>query len=571
MARTLQKLINYHTGNASAMPTTDKVEFGEIVVRHNSENPQLLIKVSDGGTEYFVPFIASAQISTAIETKVTEVAGTLASSIDDVDKKVDALSGSVINNYWTSAQTKDAIDTAEQEAKDYADSQDEALSGRVVNYITTEITSVLSGDTDALAAEVAKLKEFSGNVATNYATKAYADSGVSVAIETAVGTAEDASTADTVHGAKKYADEKDRELSGNVVTYVDDANAGISSRIDTTNTKLNTLSASVVSFSGTVGQYIDERLTTVYNVKGSVPTLNDLPSTDIKTGDVYNVVAAVGEPGDEDYTPAGTNYVWTGSEWDALGGTIDLSGYATTAVTNGLNTRVTSLEQANNAATASTAALSGTVSAFSATVVNDYATKEYADQAEQDAKFASSAYTDGQILMLSGITSAYVASELSTVKSDISDLKNDSATHTEVATASGNVFVSAVTSAVTESKSYTDDAIEALVGTATESGNTLGELEDAINRVASQVTTDTDTLSQKISALEQFKEAKEDIIDSAIQGAEFAAVATTDANFSGGDDRQTGRYASGAKLKYTEGGNIVLDLSELIIDCGDFE
>lgn len=63
----------------------------------------------------------------------------------------------------------------------------------------------------------------------------------------------------------------------------------------------------------------------VYTVKGTKASYNDLPTTDNAVGDVWNVTAAYGN------YPSGTNWVWTGTEWDALGGAIDLSGYATIA------------------------------------------------------------------------------------------------------------------------------------------------------------------------------------------------------------------------------------------------
>jgi hypothetical protein len=63
--------------------------------------------------------------------------------------------------------------------------------------------------------------------------------------------------------------------------------------------------------------------------KGSVATYGDLP-TNAKTGDMYNVVAPYGE-----YS-ANSNYAWNGTEWDNLGGQVDLSAYSTTTqLTNG--------------------------------------------------------------------------------------------------------------------------------------------------------------------------------------------------------------------------------------------
>ena len=68
---------------------------------------------------------------------------------------------------------------------------------------------------------------------------------------------------------------------------------------------------------------IDSKISSVYKVKGSVTSYADLVAISAKTtGDVYNVVQASGT------TPAGTNYVWNGSVWDPLGGTVDLSSYS---------------------------------------------------------------------------------------------------------------------------------------------------------------------------------------------------------------------------------------------------
>ena len=53
-------------------------------------------------------------------------------------------------------------------------------------------------------------------------------------------------------------------------------------------------------------------LTTVYRYKGTVTGLDALPTT-AEVGDVYNV------EGDN-----GQNYAWTGSTWDALGGSIQI-------------------------------------------------------------------------------------------------------------------------------------------------------------------------------------------------------------------------------------------------------
>ena len=62
---------------------------------------------------------------------------------------------------------------------------------------------------------------------------------------------------------------------------------------------------------------VDGKVSAVYKYRGSVEDYEHLPSTDLTVGDVYNV---------ED---TGDNYAWTGTAWDKLSGTVDLSGYQT--------------------------------------------------------------------------------------------------------------------------------------------------------------------------------------------------------------------------------------------------
>lgn len=68
---------------------------------------------------------------------------------------------------------------------------------------------------------------------------------------------------------------------------------------------------------------LTEAISSVYTYQGSVETYDDLPTSDLTVGDVYNVEEAYGT------IPAGTNYAWNGTEWDALAGSVDLSSYAT--------------------------------------------------------------------------------------------------------------------------------------------------------------------------------------------------------------------------------------------------
>lgn len=58
---------------------------------------------------------------------------------------------------------------------------------------------------------------------------------------------------------------------------------------------------------------VDSKFTSVYVFKGSVDSVEDLPTEDNVIGDVWNV------------RKSDTNYAWTSEGWDALGGTAELS------------------------------------------------------------------------------------------------------------------------------------------------------------------------------------------------------------------------------------------------------
>lgn len=63
------------------------------------------------------------------------------------------------------------------------------------------------------------------------------------------------------------------------------------------------------------------------NYKGSVNSYSELPKSAMAVGDMYNITTEDKANG----IKAGDNVVYNGNSWDNMGGTIDLSGYATKA------------------------------------------------------------------------------------------------------------------------------------------------------------------------------------------------------------------------------------------------
>ena len=93
-----------------------------------------------------------------------------------------------------------------------------------------------------------------------------------------------------------------------------------------------------LALSAKQGKILFEKITdlnlSVYQPKGSVQNLADLPIDNLRVGDVYNIVNSF-YIGGKKY-PAGTNVVWTESSWDPLGGTVDFSNYSTTEEIEGM-------------------------------------------------------------------------------------------------------------------------------------------------------------------------------------------------------------------------------------------
>lgn len=83
-------------------------------------------------------------------------------------------------------------------------------------------------------------------------------------------------------------------------------------------TKMNTAEGNITDLQGELST-LEGRLNNLnpYIFKGSCKYA-ELPSSGQTKGDVWNVTDANG------YYPAGTNYAWTGTEWDPLGGEVNV-------------------------------------------------------------------------------------------------------------------------------------------------------------------------------------------------------------------------------------------------------
>lgn len=74
-----------------------------------------------------------------------------------------------------------------------------------------------------------------------------------------------------------------------------------------------------IEISDIIADQVGNKVSTAYIYKGSVNTEDELPTSNVTIGDVYNII------NESSYGSAGVNVAWNGSEWDSLGGIFNTS------------------------------------------------------------------------------------------------------------------------------------------------------------------------------------------------------------------------------------------------------
>ena len=126
------------------------------------------------------------------------------------------------------------------------------------------------------------------------------------------------------YATEEYVQNSVQEESNNIHTYIEQIKTDFSNTyVDnlTFVTQIQDIQSQIPSVEGFITEEkidlkIINAVSSVYRLKGSKDTYDDLPNiTESNIGDVWNII------------DTGQNYVWTGSEWDALGGVTDLSNF----------------------------------------------------------------------------------------------------------------------------------------------------------------------------------------------------------------------------------------------------
>lgn len=417
-------------------PNTGKLRTGGYVINGKTADDLL---TANGGTKSVNSFASSGALSSLQE------------EVSRIDTAVSTMSGAVAGDYATKTEASEYAAAALGNSMSYTDSKVAGLS--IGNYLTVaSATSRFNGIDESITTVTNKLNGVSGTVKDTYWTSATTQTKINDAKNAAVTSAFTAASAVV------------KTLSGNVESRLSTLGQSITS----VDNKVTGLSAGVISV-----------LSTVYTYKGSVNNYSDLPSTGQVAGYVYNVINANGN------TPAGTNYAWNGTAWDALGGSIDLSVYATSAV---VKNQITSLDESITAA-------SNKIDAVSATVTNNFATVANASSYAAAALSNAMDYTDSKVAGLSigsYLTVASATSKFGTIDQSLTTNTNN--INAVSATVKNTYWTSATTqSKITEAKNA---AVTSAYTSASGLMKTLsGNVESRLSTLNQSITTVSNNLA----------------------------------------------------------------------------
>lgn len=315
----------------------------------------------------------NTSLSTTSANAATKVSGATAGHFAGLDANGNLTdSGKQAGDFATSAQGSKA-DSAIQSVKVNGTALTPDAS-KAVN-ITFSTNYDEKGAADSAKSAVIGASGDAATANTIYGAKAYADSAADDVKSTVIGASGDASTANTIYGAKAYAD----SLAGNydakgaastaetnAKAYADglagnyDAKGAASTAESNAKAYADGLannydkSGAADSALSSAKSYTDDKigaLAGALKYKGTVSSKNALPTSGMSTGDTYAVAEAGTYAGKA--MEVGDYLVYNGSSWDGLNGenqvenkaaSLSIGTAVTVATVDGTNIQVTQVE-----------------------------------------------------------------------------------------------------------------------------------------------------------------------------------------------------------------------------------
>ena len=551
MARKNQRLINFHTSGLTSMPQASDVHYGEIVVRHNEQQPELLIKVNE--SEFGV-IPGSGAVASAISVAVKDVTdyideevSTIEGNIADLQEAVSGISTDIGENYvsnkaFEKAQEElfnSATTVASEDATAKVNTAKEELNNSITAATNTLQNSIEAVDEKA-DANAQALADYKTEVSDTYETKANVVTAINSVYASATTAAADdaqakANTAktDAINAAAVSAN----TLLGLIDSVDDKVDADVKALADyktevsdTYETKANVVTAinSVYASATTAAdadatakvnaakEELNNSITAATNtLQNSIDAVDD--KVDALSGDVHTTIENLETALTETINnKVATAYRFQGScTYAELASKEKVNGYVWNVTDAHGNTPAgTNYAWSEDAQTWD--ALGGTID------LSPYALKT-------EVTAATKTLQDNIDTANSRIDA--VSGNLNTFKTDVA---NTYETKANVVTAINSVYASATTAADADATAKVNAAKEELNNSITAATNTLQNSIDAVD--------------DKVDALSGVTETVKATADSAVQ---------------------TASVDSGVSVE-KEGTELKFSFDEFIIDCGDF-
>lgn len=267
-------------------------------------------------------------------TEIKNATATNATAISGKADKATTLAGYNIGDAYTKTETESAIDSKISAASETLQSSIDAKVAK------SDIATTISAEAEASDTKVASEKAVATAVAGINATVA--------------GKADKATTLAGYGITDAYTKtETGEQITSAVNTAKSELQTAIDGKVAKTDITTTIAESSVASDTKVpsekaVASAVEEVkavASTAYKYKGSDTYENIIVKENPAVGDVWNSTTANG------VYPKGTNYAWNGTEWDALGGEVDLSAYQVKAITVGeVSTTVEAAINANKTA-----------------------------------------------------------------------------------------------------------------------------------------------------------------------------------------------------------------------------
>ena len=609
MAR--QKLINLHSSGTTvtSLYTGDnELVLGEIAVQHAQSAPKLHIRVSNGEGAMVAETLASFVDESAVDLKISTAVGTVSQNVDAINAKI----GTGFDSTHTVAKAiqDEAAARASGDTELEVDISvlTENLSAEVTAreatdaLLSNEITARTSADTalddkidgvsnevDAIQLQLEGIPAGSGAVATYIENQS--EELTDALDEITAGTSHDYVTV-------TISDKTDRIQTVEVAVAAKEVSAATASkqgfadaydvkqitdsldgRLDTAESNIGTLQDQLKGFgtnSGSVKTYVDgaisSAISSVYKVKGSVASYDLLPASGQVIGDVYNVIAAYST------YPAGTNFVWNGTEWDALGGTIDLSPYlyisAFTAYTAATETRLGGIEgdidTLESSLTAETKSRQDADTEINGKIGSGFTSSSTIADAitnERTARTSADTTLDNKITAETQARQNAVSALTSSAETNAQNITNE-ANRAQSAETSLNNAVTAETKARQDADTALSGRIDNLSTASTALNDAITAETQARQNADSALTSSAETNAQNITAINE--KLGNGFTTASTVASQLAAVkSTADSAVQSVSVKNT----STNKITATEDGtthNVELDFDNMVIDCGTY-